>query len=212
MLFCAVICNATLRYAIRCCVVLCDAMPRYAMRCYAIAPVGPPFQRPPPHTHTARPSQLSFLLHAYMHDHIHTHVHAYIHAYVHTHTNNTCADQAAPQKRAEVVGQMRLVHVCEGFLGNLSKARLGPLGGLLGPSWGPPVTSWKLLGASGGPLEAVLKPPGGRFGASFGPLGSLFWTSWGLSGASWGLPEASWGGRLELMVRVPPPGPLLRQS
>ena len=49
------------------------------------------------------------------------------------------------------------------------------------------------LGSRGRPLgglvEAVLKPLGSRFGASWG----LFWASWGPLGASWGSLGASWG-------------------
>ena len=70
--------------------------------------------------------------------------------------------------------------------------------------------SWGLFGglsgASGGSFEASWEPLGGPSrlsGDLLGPLG-------GLLGASWGLPGVSWGGELEMSVRVPPLGPLLR--
>ena len=46
----------------------------------------------------ARPSDVSFLLHAHIPLHIHAHVHAYIHAYVHTYTyeQNLCRSGGAP--------------------------------------------------------------------------------------------------------------------
>ena len=70
-----------------------------------------------------------------------------------------------------------------GFLG-LLVASWGPLGRVLGASWG----LWARPGALWGlPLELL--------GASWGALGGLLGASWGLLGASWGPPGA--GGRLQ---------------
>ena len=67
--------------------------------------------------------------------------------------------------------------------------------------------------------EAVLKPLGGSFGASFGPrggllgpFGGLLAASWGLLGASWGLLGLSCGRKLEFVVRGPALGPILGPS
>eukprot|EP00959_Pyramimonas_sp_CCMP1952_P400587 8393853-Pyramimonas_sp.AAC.1 len=56
-------------------------------------------------------------------------------------------------------------------------------------------------------LAALLRPLGGRFGASWG----LFWALGGPLGASWGflgVLGASWGRGIEIFVRAPRLGPL----
>ena len=75
---------------------------------------------------------------------------------------------------------------------------LGPLGVLLGASWGGLGASWGLLG----PLGRVLGPLRVLLGCSWGLLGA----SWGGLGASWGLLGGSWGllGRSEIGPKIDP--------
>ena len=73
---------------------------------------------------------------------------------------------------------------------------LGPLGGVLGASWGRLGDvlggfgrSWRDLGAKtqvSGPLGGVLGRIWGVFGASLGRLGDVLGTFWGVLGGSWG--------------------------
>ena len=63
-----------------------------------------------------------------------------------------------------------------GFLG-ASGALLGPLGSLLGASWG---SSWGVLGPPG----SLLGPPGSLLGTILGPLGGSLGPLWG-SWSSW---------------------------
>ena len=67
----------------------------------------------------------------------------------------------------------------------------GPLGGLLGASWGP-------LGASWGPLRALLGPPGAPetrkldFWIFWPPLGPVLGPFWAVVGAFWAVLAPSW--------------------
>ena len=60
-------------------------------------------------------------------------------------------------------------------------------------------------------MGALWGPLGVSFWASLGPRGPLLGASWGPLEASWGSLGASWGGSLDLSVRVPPLGALLRR-
>ena len=75
---------------------------------------------------------------------------------------------------------------------------LGPLGVLLGASWGGLGASWGLLG----PLGRVLGPLRALLGCSWGLLGA----SWGLLGGSWSPLGRSWGllGRSKIDQKIDP--------
>ena len=77
---------------------------------------------------------------------------------------------------------------------------LGPLGRLLGASWGLFMASWGPLGPSWGPLGALLGAFWALLGASWGPLGPSWGPLGGTLGGSWALLGAS-------SRSTPPPTP-----